>query len=84
MQITGLGTITVINNASEEVEEEIPALVARGEKMSCYGLTEPGTGSDAAGIQCRARRENGSWVINGRKRYISFCSSICLHNIYSL
>ncbi|MDD5701148.1 MAG: acyl-CoA dehydrogenase family protein [Dehalococcoidales bacterium] len=72
MQITGLGTITVINNASEELKKKYLPIVARGEKMASYGLTEPGTGSDAAGIQCRARKERGGYVINGRKRYTSF------------
>ncbi len=72
MQITGLGTVTVVNNASEELKKKYLAVVARGEKMASYGLTEPGTGSDAAGIKCQARKVNGEYIINGRKRYISF------------
>jgi alkylation response protein AidB-like acyl-CoA dehydrogenase len=72
LQITGLGTITVINNASQELKKKYLPIVARGDKMASYGLTEPGTGSDAAGIQCRARREKGGYVVNGRKRFTSF------------
>jgi alkylation response protein AidB-like acyl-CoA dehydrogenase len=72
MQITGLGTVTLINSGSEELKKKYLPIVARGEKMASYGLTEPGTGSDAAGIQCRARKERGGYLINGRKRYTSF------------
>ncbi|RBQ16169.1 acyl-CoA dehydrogenase [Spongiactinospora rosea] len=42
-----------------------------GDKQWCFALTEPDTGSDAAGIKTRAERRDGSWVINGRKRFIS-------------
>jgi short/branched chain acyl-CoA dehydrogenase len=84
MQITGLGTLTVINNASEELKKKYLPVVARGEKMASYGLTEPGTGSDAAGIQCRARRENGGWLINGRKRYTSFAHQAAYIILFAL
>ncbi|MWA05414.1 acyl-CoA dehydrogenase [Actinomadura sp. LD22] len=43
----------------------------RGDKQDCFALTEPETGSDAAGIKTRAVKEADSWVINGRKRFIS-------------
>jgi len=44
---------------------------ARGEKKSCLALTEPGAGSDAAGIRTRAERRGGKWVLNGSKLWIS-------------
>lgn len=44
---------------------------ARGEKKSCIALTEPGAGSDAAGIRMRAERRDGKWVLNGNKIWIS-------------
>jgi (R)-benzylsuccinyl-CoA dehydrogenase len=44
---------------------------SRGEKKSCLALTEPGAGSDAAGIKSRAERKNGKWVLNGSKIWIS-------------
>lgn len=44
---------------------------SRGEKKSCLALSEPGAGSDAAGIKTRAERKNGKWVINGTKIWIS-------------
>jgi alkylation response protein AidB-like acyl-CoA dehydrogenase len=72
LQITGLGTVTIVNSASRELQKKYLPIIARGDKMGSYGLTEPGTGSDAAGIQCQAEKIGDEYVINGRKRYISF------------
>ncbi|CAN7267258.1 acyl-CoA/acyl-ACP dehydrogenase [Rhizobium sp. LjRoot30] len=47
----------------------MPAI--RGEKTDAFALTEPGAGSDARGIVTKAVRENGEWVINGVKQFIS-------------
>lgn len=44
----------------------------RADKTTCFALTEPGAGSDATRIQTRAeRRGDGSWVLNGRKHFIT-------------
>lgn len=44
----------------------------RGERLDCFALTEPGSGSDApAGIATRAVRDGGDWVINGTKQFIT-------------
>lgn len=45
--------------------------VATGEKIAAFALSEPQAGSDVAAMQCQARRENGKWVLNGRKTWIS-------------
>jgi (R)-benzylsuccinyl-CoA dehydrogenase len=44
---------------------------ASGKKKSCLALSEPGAGSDAAGIKMKAERRNGKWVLNGQKTWIS-------------
>lgn len=44
---------------------------ARGEKKSCIAITEPGAGSDVAGIKTRAERSKGRWILNGDKVFIS-------------
>jgi acyl-CoA dehydrogenase len=46
--------------------------VIRGERRSCYAFTEPGTGSDFAGIATRAERKGEGWVINGEKSLIAY------------
>jgi alkylation response protein AidB-like acyl-CoA dehydrogenase len=46
--------------------------LAAGEKLGSFGLTEPGAGSDAAGIRTMAvRQADGTWVVNGSKTFIS-------------
>ncbi|MEV6314881.1 acyl-CoA dehydrogenase family protein [Streptomyces sp. NPDC051776] len=42
-----------------------------GEAVGCFGLTEPGTGSDAANLTTRAVRDGGDWVIDGAKMFIT-------------
>lgn len=44
---------------------------ASGEKKSAIAITEPGAGSDPAGMKTRAEYKNGKWVINGQKIFIS-------------
>ena len=54
----------------EQKERFLPDLCA-GRKLAAFALTEPGAGSDAYGIESRAvKQADGSWVLNGHKRYI--------------
>ena len=43
----------------------------RGEKTDCLAMTEPGAGSDLRSMQCRAKRDGDSYIINGTKHFIS-------------
>src|SRR5438132_496242 len=45
--------------------------LARGEKLGCFALSEPASGSDAAGLQMTAKREGTGWVLNGTKNFIT-------------
>jgi hypothetical protein len=45
--------------------------LARGEVLGAWGLTEPGSGSDAAAMLTRAARQEGEWVLNGTKAFIT-------------
>ena len=45
--------------------------LAGGEKIGAWGLTEPGSGSDASGMKTIASRRDGGWVINGSKNFIT-------------
>jgi acyl-CoA dehydrogenase len=53
----------------EQKAEWFPRLVA-GE-IACFGLTEPGSGSDSAAMQTTATPDGNGWVLNGTKRYIT-------------
>jgi glutaryl-CoA dehydrogenase len=46
-------------------------LMAKGEKIGCFGLTEPDHGSDPGAMETRARQTSGGWVLNGVKRWIT-------------
>lgn len=48
----------------------LPGL-ASGESLGCFGLTEPGAGSDPASLTTRARRDGDGWVIDGTKMFIT-------------
>ncbi len=50
--------------------EWLPRLCA-GEALACFGLTEPGTGSDAGSLATRATRDGDDWVISGSKMFIT-------------
>ena len=51
-------------------EEHLPALLTM-ERIASYCLTEPGSGSDAAALATRAKRDNEGYVLNGTKQFIS-------------
>src|SRR6266850_1085368 len=52
-------------------EEYGGAGLARGEHLGAWGLTEPGAGSDASGTRTTAVKNNGGWVVNGSKNFIT-------------
>jgi alkylation response protein AidB-like acyl-CoA dehydrogenase len=56
--------------SAEQKREWLPRLCA-GEALACFGLTEPGTGSDAASLATRAVRDGDDWVITGSKTFIT-------------
>jgi alkylation response protein AidB-like acyl-CoA dehydrogenase len=56
---------------TEDQKREILPKLCSGEWLGCFGLTEPGTGSDAASVATRATKRNGGWSISGSKMFIS-------------
>ncbi len=67
----GLGINPILTFGTQEQRETwLPDLVA-GEALAGFGLTEPGAGSDAAATSTRATLQDGSWVLNGAKQFIT-------------
>lgn len=56
--------------AEEQKRQWLPGLTS-GEYVGCFGLTEPGTGSDAGNLTTRAVRDGGDYVVNGAKMFIT-------------
>jgi alkylation response protein AidB-like acyl-CoA dehydrogenase len=66
-----LGAMPIFRFGSEEQKKEwLPRLCA-GETLAAFGLTEPGGGSDAGATRTTARLEDGCWVVNGSKAFIT-------------
>ena len=65
--------ISVSFASPEQKRKYLPPL-ASGEVLGAWGLTEPGSGSDAAALATRAELRNGEWVLNGSKAFITNAS----------
>jgi short-chain 2-methylacyl-CoA dehydrogenase len=68
---TSLGTQPIYLFGSEEQKERYLPDLCAGRKLGAFGLTEPEAGSDAGNTKTRARLEDGEWVINGAKQFIT-------------
>ena len=67
----GLGAMPVYRFGTEEQRQRWLPPLARGDSLAGFGLTEPGGGSDAGSAKTTARLDDGEWVINGSKSFIT-------------
>ncbi len=68
---TSLGTQPLYLFGSESQRREWMPRLCSGERLGAFGLTEPEAGSDAGNTRTRAVADNGHWVINGSKQFIT-------------
>jgi short/branched chain acyl-CoA dehydrogenase len=68
---TSLGTMGIYLWGSEEQKREWLPELCSGRRLAAFGLTEPEAGSDAGNTRTTAKLENGEWVINGAKQFIT-------------
>jgi alkylation response protein AidB-like acyl-CoA dehydrogenase len=81
---TSLVCSTILKWGSEEQKQRYLPLLCSGEWLGCFGLTEPGTGSAAANQKTRAvQQDDGSWLINGAKMWISLGNNASLALIFA-
>ncbi|QIX28340.1 acyl-CoA dehydrogenase [Nocardioides sp. JQ2195] len=66
-----LAMFAIWKHGSEEQKQEWLPRMAAGEAIGCFGLTEPGFGSNPGGMITRARRDGTDWVIKGNKMWIT-------------
>jgi glutaryl-CoA dehydrogenase len=69
-----LAMTAIAKHGSEEQRTEWLPRMAAGEVIGCFGLTEPGSGSDPGSMTTFARRDGDDWVISGSKRWIGLAS----------
>jgi short/branched chain acyl-CoA dehydrogenase len=66
-----LGTLPIYYFGDEEQRRQWLPDLASGRKLAAFGLTEPGAGSDAGATRTTARLEDGEWVVDGAKMFIT-------------
>jgi alkylation response protein AidB-like acyl-CoA dehydrogenase len=82
----GLGTSHILSFGNEEQKRKYLPKAASGEWLAAWALTEPGSGSDSAGMKTNARRDGDDWVLNGTKMFITqgsvgaFCVVLAVTN----
>ena len=67
----GIATPPIWKFGTDDQKQRFLAPAIRGERIAALGITEPGAGSDVAGIRTFARRVDGGYVVNGSKTYIT-------------
>jgi len=81
---TSLVCSTILKWGTEDQKQRYLPLLCSGEWLGCFGLTEPGTGSAAANQKTRAvQQDDGSWLINGAKMWISLGNNASLALIFA-
>jgi short-chain 2-methylacyl-CoA dehydrogenase len=68
---TSLGTMPIYLWGSDEQKSEWLPRLCTGERLASFGLTEPEAGSDAGNVRTTAKLEDGEWVVNGAKQFIT-------------
>jgi len=71
----GLGAAHIAKFANEEQKQKYLVPLAKGEQLAAWGLTEPGSGSDAAAMRTTAAKDGACWVLNGSKMFITHGTS---------
>jgi butyryl-CoA dehydrogenase len=61
----------LLHHGSDAQKERFLRPLAKGEKLGCFALSEPASGSDAAAMRTSARRDGDAWVLNGTKNFIT-------------
>ncbi|MEJ7814462.1 MAG: acyl-CoA dehydrogenase family protein [Rubrobacter sp.] len=68
---TSAGTLPIVMFGTEEQKSQWVPPLARGERIGCFALTEPETGSDASAIQTQAERVDGGYRVSGHKQWVT-------------
>ncbi|WP_236791780.1 acyl-CoA dehydrogenase family protein [Amycolatopsis sp. GM8] len=67
----GIAGQVLVNYGTDEQKKQWLERIASGDVVASFALTEPGAGSNPAGLRTRARRDGDGWVLDGQKRFIT-------------
>ena len=70
----GLNSMALLQWGTEDQKQRFLVPQAKGEQYACFGLTEPGAGSDVAGMTSTAKKDGDEYVLNGEKMWISLAT----------
>ena len=79
-----VGCLPVVKFGNENQKRVYLRKLASGEILACFCLTEPGAGSDAAGIRTRARRDGDFYLLDGSKQFVSNGSQAGLAIVFAV
>jgi len=81
---TALGSYSLVEYGTEEQKKKYLPLIASGEKLTAFALTESTAGSDATNIKTTAVPEDGNYIINGTKQFITNGGDAELYTVVAL
>ncbi|MCF7815202.1 MAG: acyl-CoA dehydrogenase family protein [Candidatus Cloacimonetes bacterium] len=81
---TGLGIYPVLIAGSEEQKQKYLPLIANGEKLAAFALTEANAGSDAGGVECTAVIDGDHYILNGTKQWITNGGEADIYTVFAL
>jgi alkylation response protein AidB-like acyl-CoA dehydrogenase len=83
LAVQELGALALKLAGTEEQKERWLPRLASGEWLAAYALTEPGSGSDSAAMRTTARRDDGGYVLDGGKRFITNAGVAGLYTVFA-
>ncbi len=81
---SGLGAYPILLFGSEEQKQKYLPVIASGEKLAAFGVTEANAGSDAGGIQTTAKRDGDHYVLNGTKQWITNAGEAEIYTVVAM
>jgi len=80
----GIGSQGILVFGTEEQKRKYLPGIASGQKIACFALTEPNSGSDAAALETMAVLQGDHWIINGQKRWTTNVNRADYVTVYAL
>ncbi len=82
--VQNLGTLPIALAGTDEQKRRYFPRCASGEWLAAYGLTEPGSGSDAGGMRTRAVKKGEKYLLNGSKRFITNAGLAHVNTVFAI